>query len=88
MGVTKKGVVQGDPYSGDFFCVGLQPSLVQLDSECWAGGGMTRAWLITAMPLVLQMLWQVLEAATGLSIPRGKEGNMVIQCPIEGININ
>ena len=24
-GVAKKGVVQGDPSSGDFFCVGLHP---------------------------------------------------------------
>ena len=34
---------QGDPPSGDCFSVGLQPSLVRLDSDCREGGGMARA---------------------------------------------
>ena len=42
-GVTGQGVAQGDPKSGDFFCIGLQPSLVMLDSDCREGGGMARA---------------------------------------------
>ena len=37
------GLPQGDPASGAFQAFGLQPSLVRLDEECRAGGGMARA---------------------------------------------
>ena len=34
-----EGEAQGDPKAGAGFCVGLQPSLVKLDSDCREGGG-------------------------------------------------
>ena len=37
------------------------------------------AWLDTAM-------WRVLEVATGFKIPRGEEGDMVIRCPVDGLD--
>ena len=43
MGRTGKRVVQVDPTSGDFFDIGLQPSLVQLVSDCREGEGLARA---------------------------------------------
>ena len=41
-GRTGQGVVQGDPPSGELFDIGLQPSLVQLDSDCGVAGGVAR----------------------------------------------
>jgi hypothetical protein len=41
-GTSGQGVIQGDPPSGDLFDIGLQPSLVQLDSDCAADGGAAR----------------------------------------------
>ena len=42
-GVMGDGNAQGDPISGDFAAIGLQPALEQLDRDCQAGGGMARA---------------------------------------------
>ena len=42
IGTASEGLVQGDPASGAFQAIGLQPSLVRLDHECSRGGGMAR----------------------------------------------
>ena len=42
-GETTDGMLKGDPPSGDFFDVGLQPHLLELDIACSAGGGQARA---------------------------------------------
>ena len=42
-GVSTTGMVQGDPASGAFTAIGLQPSLVRLNEECMKGEGMARA---------------------------------------------
>ena len=42
-GKSSQGVAQGDPASGDLFCIGLHPSLLKLDEDCRAGNGMARA---------------------------------------------
>ena len=42
-GRTSEGRGQGDPFSGEEVAIGLQPSLVKLDAECKAGGGISRA---------------------------------------------
>ena len=42
-GESEEGVAQGDPKSGAFFCLGLQPSLLQLNQECSVGGGFAKA---------------------------------------------
>lgn len=36
-GYSNTGMGQGDPPSGTFQAVGLQPSLLKLDQDCWAG---------------------------------------------------
>ena len=41
-GHNKEGLGQGDPASGGFQAVAMQPSLVRLDAECSEGGGMAR----------------------------------------------
>ena len=38
-----EGMSQGDPPSGDFFSIGLQPDLVKFDQACRTGGGQVRA---------------------------------------------
>ena len=38
-GSTTTGMVQGDPFSGAGTAIGIQPSLLRLDSECAVGGG-------------------------------------------------
>ena len=38
-----EGMGQGDPPSGDFFSIGLQPDLIKLDEACKVGGGQARA---------------------------------------------
>ena len=38
-GTSGEGGTQGDPKTGDEFCVTLQPSLVKLDAEIRVGGG-------------------------------------------------
>ena len=42
-GVAEDGVAQGDIPSGAFFCVAQQPSLLRLNQDCEAGGGLARA---------------------------------------------
>ena len=42
-GTTAEGLAQGDPPSGDLFCIGLQPDLLELDRACQKGGGQARA---------------------------------------------
>ena len=41
-GHCSTGLIQGDPSSGALQAIGLQPSLVALDRECQAGGGIAR----------------------------------------------
>ena len=41
-GESEEGVAQGDPKNEAFSCVGLQPSLVQLENDCKAGEGMAK----------------------------------------------
>ena len=42
-GETEEGATQGSPDATAGFCVGLQPSLVELDRECREGGGIAVA---------------------------------------------
>ena len=42
-GRTSEGLAQGDPPSGDLFCIGLQPDLIELDRACNQAGGQARA---------------------------------------------
>ena len=42
-GETREGVVQGGVPSGGLFCIGIHPSVSQLDRDCREGGGLARA---------------------------------------------
>ena len=55
-GTSTTGQIQGDPASGGFQAVAIQPSLVKLDSDCAEAGGMAEEVQMMCLQLGHQKL--------------------------------